>query len=314
MTGLPAALQQHEAERLSLIRYQLMVAGQQVQQPAPLNSLALGSMQDAVESMFGLVVEHLHIATPNRNDFLQLFDAVAGRVEGEPAIVGYRSGIAAMNLARVNFKHHGNQAESGTIGRHLGNSTELIGILSQRVFGVEIESVSLLLFVRDQEARAHLELAQSHWSSGEPDGAMDELKLAFDRITRDYESRKAWHPGRSLFSTKPSFMPSIFDIRKAGKEAEKAFEWLESLDGWVKMLALGIDMRRYAYFDAHTPSAVYTLDGAAHLHRREGVLVNEEVFAKCMKFVVDTSLAFAQDDFDFDAWAARQAVSQGEGV
>lgn len=312
MSGLPSELQPHEAERLSLVRYQLMVAEQQARQPAPLSSLSLGNMQDAVESILGMVVEREHITISNRNDFLQLFDAVARTVDGDPSIAGFRPGVATMNLARVNFKHHGNQAESGTITRHLGSSKELIGVLVERVYGVRLDAVSLLLFVRDTQARSHLELAQSNWDSHKSQDAIDELRLAFDCLTRDYERRKAWHPGKSLFSTKPSFIPSIFEIRKSGKEMEKAFEWLESLDGWVKMLALGIDMRRYAYFDAHTPTSVYTLDGSAHLSRREGVAITDEVFTRCFKFVIDTALAFSEDDFDFDAWSARQSIHEGE--
>lgn len=309
---LPPGLQQHEAERLSLVRYQLMVAEQQARQPVPLSSLALGSMQDAVEATLGLVIEREHVAISNRNDFLKLFDAVADKLGGDPPIAGFRPGVAAMNLARVNFKHHGNQAESGTISRHLGNSRQLIELLIDRVFGIQMDTVSLLLFVRDAEVRTHLELAQSNWNSGRTQAAMGELKLAFDRLVRDYELRKAWYPGRSLFSTKPSFMPSSFDLRKSSKETEKAFEWLESLDGWVKMLALGVDMRRYAYFDAHTPTSSYTLDGSAHLHLRDGVTITEEVFARCMKFVIDTSLEFFEDDFDFDAWSARQAAQEAK--
>jgi len=91
---------------------------------------------------------------------------------------------------------------------------------------------------------------------------------------------------------------------------KKAFEWLESLDGWVKMLALGIDMRRYAYFDAHTPTSLYTLDGLPHLSRHEGVTITDEVFTRCLKFVIDTALAFAEDDFD--AWSARQSANEGK--
>lgn len=312
MSGLPPELQQHESERLSVVRYQLMVAEEQARQPAPLSSLALGSMQDAVESMLGMVVERQHLTISNRSEFLALFDVIAKAVEGEPPITGFRPGVAAMNLARVNFKHHGNQSESGTIARHLGNSKELIEALVKRVYGVELDVVSLLLFVRDTQARSHLESAQSNWDTRKSEEAIDELKLAFDCLTRDYERRKAWHPGKSLFSTKPSFAPSIFEIRRSGEEMEKAFEWLESLDGWVKMLALGIDIRRYAYFDAHTPTSIYALDGSAHLSRGEGVTITDEVFARCMKFVIDTAFAFSEDDFDFDGWSARLSARDGK--
>ncbi|MFI9485368.1 hypothetical protein ACIG47_03175 [Promicromonospora sp. NPDC052451] len=304
----PTGLQQHETERLSLIRYQLLHAAQQASQPAPLNSLALGSMQDAVESMLGLVVERKRIPVPARGDFLQIFDSVAGVVTGEPSIAGFRSGAAAMNLARVNFKHHGNQAASMTIARHYQNSENLVNELSMRVFSISIDQVSLLLFVRDDSARGHLEASQSSWNDGNYQGAMDELRLAFDRVVRDYEGRKIRHSGQSLFSTKPAFMPSVFERRDAGKTVDSAFKWLENLDEWVKMLALGVDMRRYAFFNAHAPIAVYTLDGSAHLHRRDGIDFEESIFSRCFKFVVDTALAFAEDDFDFDAWSGRKSI------
>ena len=187
MSAILVGFQQYEAERLSLVRYQLMVAGQQSAQMAPLSSLALGSMQDAVESMLSLVVEHEHVVISNRNDFLQLFDAVAATVAGDPPISGYRPGAAAMNLARVNFKHHGNQAEASTIARHLGNSTDLVATLTDRVFGVRLDSISLLLFIRDDETRQHLEDAQTNLNAGKLEDAMTELKLAFDRLIHDYE-------------------------------------------------------------------------------------------------------------------------------
>ncbi len=314
MSAILVGFQQYEAELLSLVRYQLMVAGQQSAQMAPLSSLALGSMQDAVESMLSLVVEHEHVVISNRNDFLQLFDAVAATVAGDPPISGYRPGAAAMNLARVNFKHHGNQAEASTIARHLGNSTDLVATLTDRVFGVRLDSISLLLFIRDDETRQHLEDAQTNLNAGKLEDAMTELKLAFDRLIHDYEQRKAWHPGKSLFSTKPSFAPSQHSMRDHGKDMERVVEWLESLDGWVKMLALGVDMRRYAHFEAHTPVVHHMMDGGVHVVWREGSDVTDEVFARCFKFVVDTALAFAEDDFDFDAWAARQAARPAEDI
>jgi hypothetical protein len=310
MSHAPTGLRREEAEWLSLVRYQMMVARQQAQQPAPLNSLALNLMQDAVESMIGLVAEHLLVPVKNKSDFIQIFDAVAAEVKSEPPMSGFRQSAVAMNGARVNFKHNNNQAERSTIERHLNNAANLVEMLTETVFGTPLSEVSLLLFVRDAEARSHLAEAQKYWQNGEQAASMQNIRLAFDRLVRDFETRKSWHPGTSLFSTKPSFTPSLHEARRAGKEIEKAFEWLESIDGWVKLVALGVDMRRYAYFNAHTPRAMYMLVGPPRFSRREDdeAVTSEEAFGRCFQFVVDTALAFAQDDFDFDAWAARRAA------
>jgi len=300
-------LQPFEAERLSLIRYQLLLAEQQSVQPSPLNSIALGTMQDAVESMLSLVIEKRLLQTKNMLEFIQMFDAVSSSFSEESQIPGFRSSMFAMNKARVSFKHHGNQVEAVTIARHLSNTSDLLNQLCIEVFNIRFQEVSLLLFVRDEKARTHLQQSETLWNLSNFEEAIDELKLAFDQIIRDYDSRKSWSPGRGLFSTRPSFLPSTIERKAAGNTVQKAYEWLESIDEWVKILALGVDMRRYAFFNAHTPHVMYAMNGKSFISRRDGIQLNDEIYSKCFKFVIDTALAFREDDFDFDAWSARQA-------
>lgn len=308
MDEFEIVLQPFEAERLSLIRYQLLLAEKQVEQPSPLNSIALGTMQDSVESMLALVIEKRLLQTKNTNEFVHLFDVVSSSFSDESQIPGFRSSMIAMNKARVSFKHHGNQVEVVTIARHLSNSSDLLNQLCIEVFNLRIQEVSLLLFVRDEKARSHLQQSESLWNSSKYAEALDELKLAFDQIVRDYDSRKSWSPGRGLFSTRPSFLPSTIERKAAGNTVQKAYEWLESIDDWVKILALGVDMRRYAFFNAYAPHVMYAMNGKPFISRRDGIQLTDEIYSKCFKFVIDTALAFREDDFDFDAWSARQTV------
>lgn len=299
-------------EWLSLIRYQLMVAAEQARLAKPLSSLAINTIQDAVESALALVVQDKGGDVRNRPDFMQLFDAVTIHGRDSKILSSFRPAMQAMNNARVSYKHHGNPPDEATVRRHLARSEDFVRTLVDEVFGVRLDEVSLLTFIRLEGARGYLEQAQDHWGKSEFPGAMECLRLAFDLIIKDYASRKQWSPGRTLFLTKPSFYPSVIELRKSG--LERIDEWLQNLDKWVRYVALGIDMRRYAFFDAYTPSVTYALGGNHFAYHRNEVQITEEVFARCFKFVVDTGLSLAQDDFDFDLWAARRAATSAEAV
>jgi hypothetical protein len=212
--------------------------------------------------------------------------------------------MLALNTARVNFKHYGNASPDAIIRRHADRAEEFVRTLCLHAFGVNLETVSLLVFISNSEVRAHIERSQDALKAGELQTAMEELRLGFDLLVDDYINRKVWHPGKTLFSTKPSFMPAKHDLKFLG--IEKLSDWIDAIDQWVRYLSLGIDMRRYAFFDAHAPRIAHVLNGEYHAYPREGVNLTDDVYKRSFKFVVDTALSFAAADFDFDAWAARR--------
>lgn len=300
-----ADLQPHHAEWLSLIRYQFDAAKAQAIQPDPLNSFAISSAHDAVEGMLSLAAEVLGADVKPRADFIAVFDAVNSRLPEGQHIAGYRSAMNALNNARVGFKHHGNRSDALTLTRHLSNASDFLRDACINALGIEFTRVSLLLFIPNDQVRTALQTSEADWRAGRPQPAFQGLRIAFDDFLQDYEARKSWSPNRSLFSTKPNFLPSGFDIRGEGEVAERTFEWLESLDFWVRILALGIDAREYAFFDAHTPRAVRALSGQVHFFDRPGSDLTEDVYERCRRFVVTSALDLTRDDFTFDAWSAR---------
>ena len=43
---------------------------------------------------------------------------------------------------------------------------------------------------------------------------------------------------------------------------------------------------------------------------RGGLVITEDVFRRCYRFVIDTALTLGAEDYDFDAWAARQLLRE----
>lgn len=300
-----AKLEPHHVQRLSLIRYQLKTSQSQASMPEPLNAVAISTLHDAVESLLGLCGEVCLADVRNKADFTQIFDAVNLKLPAELSIAGHRAAMLSLNNARVGFKHQGNQLGQSTMDRHLSNAAAFLRDLSHAALGVEFDKVSLLLFVTNTRVRQTLEAAETHWKAGEPREAFMELWTAFDVLVRDYENAKSWHPGRSLFSTKPAFGPLDEELRN-NRALKKGFEWMESLDRWVRILALGIDARQYAYFRAHTPIGTRAISGQLSFQWPAYLRTTEEAFGKCMQFVIETALILSRGDFHFDAWADGQ--------
>jgi hypothetical protein len=307
-------LPQSTVEWLALIRYQLLMASEQSKLGAPLCGFALNTMHDAVESALSLVVQSKGGSVNNRLDFLQAFDAAVAHGADPQILTAFRAAMSAMNTARVSFKHHGNVPDESIIHRHLGRVEEFVAALVHEVFDIELADVSVLVFLKSAEARNFLLKAQEAWNEGRSAEAMEYLRLSFDGMIKDYTGRKQWHPGKGLFTTKPSFYPSVFDFNEYGKTIKKLDEWLQNLDKWVRYSALGVDMRRFAYFDAHAPTIQYAVGGNHFTHAREGIEMTNEVFTRCFKFVVDTGISLSRDDFDFDLWSARRASQPPDDV
>lgn len=170
--------------------------------------------------------------------------------------------------------------------------------------------MSLLGFVRDPEVREYIHRADD-CSSGEVEDRMlafQYLRLGFETLVQGYQQSKSYYPGLPLITTKPSFLPSVFDIRDhGGKVGEKAFEWLENLDHWVRILVLGIDVQEYTFFLAHTPEVLMS-GGQAHFCWRPGPDLSDDVFRRCRQFVVESAIRLGRRDFTYDAWNARQSL------
>jgi hypothetical protein len=273
----------------------------------PLNALAINTVHDGVEGLLSLAGDHLRADIKKHADFAQIFDPVMSRLEDSSELIGFRRAMLSMNEARVNFKHHGNVASESTVRRHVDQSLMFAEALTISVFGRRLDSVDLLVFIRSDEARRHLGDSEKKRRLGDLEGAMESLRLGFDALVGDYERRKVWSPMNSLFDTRPSFPPSMSDLSGLGRPFESMLEWIENIDKWVKYLALGVDMRQYAYFQAHTPAITYYAGGRHGVNARASVPLGGKIFERCFKFVVDTALSLAADDFDFDLWAARGA-------
>jgi hypothetical protein len=295
-------LTEPEAERVSLIRYQLVAAAEAVSAPPPINSLAINVMQDVVESALTAAGDHIHAAVPNRPDFDKLFDAVTTALGDPPELTGIRSAAIALNNARVGFKHHGNRVSDETLRRHFDVASAIVEALVDKAFALKLDDVSMLLFIKDEQVRDLIEDAEKRSKTGDLTGALWCLRLAFDLVVAEYTSRKSVNGHHSVFETKPSFYPSMFDLerefgRKGRDVLEKVSEWVSSLDRLTRYGALGIDLQRYAYFDAVAPKARYVIGDVPAMPFVQFEQVTADHVSASLLFVIDTAIRMSANDY-----------------
>lgn len=303
-----------EVDRLSLIRYQLLSATEALQQPAPINSLAINLMQDVVESTLGAVGEHIRAEIKARSDFDKLFDAVVGKLGAPAELTGLRSAAVALNNARVGFKHHGNQVRDETLRRHHDVAVTLVHGLVHVGFGIELDEVSMLSFIYHDGVRGFLEKAEALRAENELIRALSYLRAAFDLAIDDYANRKSVDGWYSIFKVEPGLTSHISTFNRTGWEEPygKLREWVKGLDARIRLAAIGVDLSRYAYFDAVAPVLTYLIGderGPAMSVRFENV--TDDHFRASYLFVVDTAMKLASHDFNLVAIKPTRRSVQG---
>lgn len=290
-----------EAERLSLIRYQLLSAAEMVRQPPPINSLAINPLQDVVEATLAAVAEHVLADVKARPDFDKLFDAVVGKLGSPPELTGLRAPAIALNNARVGFKHHGNQVRDETLRRHYDVAATLVHELIRVGFAVSLDDVSMLLFIPHEGVRAFIERAEARAQENDLTGALTYLRSAFDLAVDDYSNRKSLDGWYSIFRSEPITRTNVSPFGNQGweKPYDELQKWMQAIDTRVRLSAIGVDLGRYSYFDAVAPSFRYMW------HSGRGPLVHvrfenptDEHYKASYLFVVDTAIRLSVHDFN----------------
>jgi hypothetical protein len=301
-------LEQHVVRRLAFIRYLYQTGVEQSRAPAPLKCASLLTMHDAVELWLQLASERLN-AGANQPNFMDYWDLLDRRLA--PKELSQKESMRRLNKARVALKHHGTFPSDLDIEAFRSSTRSFFLDNTPLVFGVALEAVSLIEYVGAEPARRLLAQAQERSSKGDVLAALDDVAVAYAEMIRDYEDRK-----RSRYGTSPFFFgkslafhsaffmglnrTGIREFDKLGDFVDSVKESLASMQEAIKMIALGIDYRRYSKFKLLTPRVYRTVNGAWHVSRGNGgagYQATAEDVTFCLDFVIESALALTEFDY-----------------
>jgi hypothetical protein len=300
--------------RLAFAKYLYHVSVEQSRAPEPMGAAAVLTFHDAVEFFLQVASEHVD-AGAGQPSFLDYWDIIGKKLA--PNVLPQKEGMRRLNKARVALKHHGTLPSRLDVESFRATVTSFLEESTPLVFGTPFAEISLSAFVSPESARAEIEKAMTVLEAGDIEGAIDSAALALELALSDYERRKSGAWGQSPFRFGESFSFSGFDLselrrthERTSRLVEKLVKSVENLQEAMKIVALGIDYRRYARFQLLAPYIAQTMDGKYHITRTQSAASHPptaEDARFAIEFVIEAAIRIL--DFDYDvplpAWMSE---------
>lgn len=289
-------------KRLAFIKYLYQTAVSQSHAPAPLNCASILTMHDAVELFLQVASEHLNSGAPQPG-FMDYWDLLNKKLS--PRELEQKESMRRLNKARVALKHHGTFPSNLDIEAFRASSTNFFQDNTPIVFNLNLADVSLIEFVNPDSSRQKLKDAQVDTLNGDTLAALDKIALAFAEMIADYENRKRvgyqgspFYFGKNLTFLNRFHMGLDFSD-KIGDFVDSVKESIEAMQDAIKILALGLDYRKYSKYKQLTPNITRVLSGDWIFQRRfnENQKPTKEDTIFCINFVIESALALSEFDY-----------------
>ncbi len=304
-------------QRLALVRYVFHTAVEQSQQPEPLCGISILTLHDSVEFFLELAAEHMGAARPYK--FEDLWKSVSQQLP--KGSLSQEATMMRLNRARASLKHHWTLPSGLDLEGFRVAGTNFFAENAPVVFGIEFDSVSMVTLVRCVNARGTLEEANRLLREGKVSDAACMVAKAFDQIMEDYEKRNklaVWDAPlsfvKSFSFTRSSDMDLPDSQRRLADFVEKVIDSFQSVEDVLRVLALGLDYRRYAKFRMLAPRVKRTKGGKYYF---SGTTLSTEIDAEecryCFDFVIESALRL--QDFEFNwgwQWVPRLGLQRVE--
>jgi hypothetical protein len=308
-------------KRMAFIRFLYTQGLEQSHQPEPLSASALLSFHDAVELFLVLAGEHLTANLPMSLNFLDYWDRLIPHLPGQ-APLGHKKAMGRMNRLRVNLKHHGSIPSPSDLEQLRADVTSFFTDSTSLIFGTDFQRLTLTDLVIQVEARRLVELAETHAENGEYAEALAELSQAFQALLSDYADRKKINYRATPYTFGSDFMFSRNIPRHVQREIDQKlgdflaqlYNTVTAMQEAMRVMAAGIDYRRYARFSMLVPYIHRFIDGRVEIEPKSGLTLTEDDYQFCYQFVISAALHLAEVDFDLDLVELSRAHQQAQAA
>jgi hypothetical protein len=219
--------------------------------------------------------------------------------------------MAQLNNARVGLKHYGNPPHADQMNHFIVYTQDFLDQATPIVFGVPLDSVSMLSMIQYELARCELTRAEEEAAAGKIEDGMRSCALAFDSLLNEYESGGLTRDrGGSAFRL-PHIESSLSRIDPLDPHLRSCISdlsWsVNRIRNELRLLCFGVDYRRYAIFRQLAPGIVRLANGKVQSFANvPAPTANDLRF--CIDFVIDTALHLQE----FRLWDKSPAVKRPE--
>jgi hypothetical protein len=285
----------HSVRRLAIIKHLYSRAVEQSRQGPPMAGLAILGMHDAAEMFLllacevnerGLPTGHPRLPKkPVWGDYWTYLD---------PLRPEERNAMNRLNEARAALKHRGLMPSPQDVESLRVTCQTFFQDNTPILFGLSLDSISMVDLVRNGETQKFVRKAIQMRDLPHPGQAVTNAAIAFWRLLEEYGRRRDTPIGQVLFELGGSCCASGYDVPDdVGAAIDELGSEIDHVRDALKMVALGIDFRRWARFHALTPTILrgeplQSRHAESRLLRRPPPTKEDAEF--CIEFTVESAL------------------------
>jgi hypothetical protein len=289
-------------QRLAFVKYLHTTGSKQCRAAEPLASAGLLMLHDAVELFLQLAVEHLD--APGKIHELKEYWGALGAKLPAGQVLSQQAAMQRLNKARVALKHHGTHPSKLDLAAFRATAQAFFAENCPLVFRLEFDDISMVDFVEPQAARDLVIEAQASCKGGKFDEAATALAKGFDVMIGAYRQRSRKDGFRSPYQFGPNVRASDLDLRglPLGSRTARAMtdmaDAVSAMQAALRVMAVGIDFRRYSEFKAMVPVVTTALSGVQHVYDPSVGSRDDAIIQACLDFVIDSAVALRSHDQD----------------
>ena len=300
---MPAPVSPVLIRRLAFAKYLFIVGVERAKQVEPFAAAGLLSLHDAVEFTNHVAAEHTSARLPKSADFLDYWDAIGAVLS--PNVLPERTAMERLNKARVALKHHGTMPSRLDLDSFVETAQRFFRDIFPLVFGLDLNSVSVIEFVVAPAAKVHLSLAQDHLQNGDLMEGFTEASAAFSELLYHFEKSTEDDMGRPLIDS-PTRWSRSHDVRREvdaamggggirgpselGRFVDDVSRALDEMSENIKLVAFGIDLRRLARFRRLTPGVSRSMADTLNFTWIRDASTRAADLEFCIQFVLESAL------------------------
>lgn len=291
--------------RLALIKYLFQKGVEMSKQAETTSGFSILSFHDSIEMFLILAAEDRDIKKYKTFSFMQFWDSI-------PELT-MRNQIEALKDRRVAIKHRCQFPSKQDVEISRINTIDFFIENTSKIFNLKFSDISLADLISSQEVRELIISAEKKLADNDIYGSLCDSRYAFTKLFVQYESSK----------NRFEHWDSLLDIGKeigddykrlVGTDNKNGARWFEQvslttnqLRDILKYTALGLDFRKYVYFDTVAPKVFFYYSKEesgieAHFEEQEYYEYEKNLRAEnadfCIGFVIDCSLKLQEFDFD----------------
>lgn len=278
-------------KKLVLIKFLYTIAEEQSHQLGASAGFSILAFHDCVEMLLVLIAHKKHKS--DQDYFLQYWQVVPN--------LPYKGEMDNLNKVRVSLKHHAIFPNPDEIARCREDVKLFLTTCMDQYFKVDFDTLSLASLIAYDEVKKMIEEAEQYIKDESVYEALLKCKLAFIKLITIYDSdKKQWF--KSILDIGEDIDDGYKSVLKNNKEAEHWFKNVtnttNAIRNTLKITSLGIDYKRYAFFNFLTPKLLYSRsplgeeiyipDSKTTFESEKSVKLDNCRF--CVEFVVDSAL------------------------